>query len=326
MTLLRSLSVGCTTLVAVLMAASTAALAQSYPTHPIRLVVPFTPAGATDLAARVLADRMASLLGQPVVVDNKPGAASAIGMALVANAAPDGYTLAFAGAGTYSVLPAVRTLSFDMQKDLAPLALVARIPLVIVVPASSPYRSLTDFAAAARGRQDGVPYYTYGPGSSPQLVGAMLAREGKFKVMAVPYKGSAEATFSLMRGDVELGVDTIAALAPYIRAGKLRALAVTGTHRTPFLEGVPTVAEAGFPRTTWDGYLAASSPAGTSPAIRARLTEVMLEIMKRPDVRAAYENQSLEPVAVGPAEFGRQMAHEIKQFRQLAQELDLKID
>jgi tripartite-type tricarboxylate transporter receptor subunit TctC len=322
----RSFSVAYATLAAALIAIAGNAFAQSYPAHPIRIVVPFTPAGATDLAARVLADRMAPLLGQPVVIDNKPGAASAIGMALVANSQPDGYTLGFAGAGTYSVLPAVRTLSFDMQKDLAPLALVARIPLVIVVPASSPYRNLADLAAAARKRSDGMPYYTYGPGSSPQLVGAMLAREGKFKVMAVPYKGSSEATLALMRGDVEMGVDTVAALAAYIRAGKMRPLAITGSRRTPFLADVPTVAEAGFPGTTWDGYLAASAPAGTSPAIRARLTEAMLEIMKRPDVRAAYENQSLEPVAVGPDEFGRQMAQEIKQFRQLSLELGLRLD
>lgn len=309
-----------------IIAAPATAQGNAYPNRPIRMVVPFTPAGATDLAARVLAEHLTPMLGQPVIVENKPGAASAIGMALVAKAEPDGHTIAFAGAGTYSVLPALRPLPFDMQKDLAPLALVARIPLVLVVNATSPHRTLADFVAASRGRPDGVPYYTYGPGSSPQLVGAMLAKEGRFKVTPVSYKGSAEATVALLRGDVELGVDTVAALAPHIRAGKLRALAITGSRRTPFLDQVPTVAEAGFPATTWDGYLAASAPSGTPADIRAKLSNAMLQAMRRPDVQAAFNQQSLEPVSVGPEDFGRQMAREIGMFRVLADELKLKLD
>lgn len=323
---LRRKTAAALALTAVLFGLPTVALPQAYPNRPIRIVVPFTPAGATDVAARILAERLAPLLGQPVLVDNKPGAASAIGMALVAKAEPDGYTLAFAGAGTYSVLPALRVLPFDMQRDLAPVALVARLPLVFAVPADSPHRTLVDLVSTSRSRPNPLLYYTYGAGSSPHLLGAMLAKEGRFQVAPVPYKGSAEATLALMRGDVELGIDTVAALAPHIRAGKVRALAITGSRRAPFLAEVPTVAEAGFPASTWDGYLAASAPAGISPEVRAKLTDAILQAMQQPEVRAAYEKQSIEPVAVGPSEFGRQMAKEIGMFRQLARELDLKLD
>lgn len=311
-----------------LMAFSAAAHSQtsSFPERPIRIVVPFSPGGGTDMVARIIAEQMASQFAQPVIVDNRPGAATVIGMSLVAKAYPDGYTLVFSGAGSYSVLPAVRKLPFDMQKDLTPLALVGRMPLVIAVPASSAYRSLADLAAATRSRTEAITYYTFGPGSSPHLVGALFAREARLRATPVPYKGSTDAIVALLRGDVDVGVETIAGLLPHVRTGRVRALAVTGERRSPFMPDVPTVAEAGFPGTTWDGYLAMAAPAGVSPAIQAKLSQSLLAILQQPEVRKAIERLSVEPVAIGPDVFARQMSREITMFRNLARSLDLELE
>lgn len=290
-----------------------------WPEQAVRMVVPFPPGGGTDVVARALAQKLATRLGTAVMVDNKPGASTIIGTESVVRARPDGYTLLVSGSTSYTVNPALRSkLPYDPAKDLLPVATVARAPLVMVVSASSPYKDLNALIAAAKAAPKSINYATFGSGSGPHLAGALLEQAAGIQLQDVPYRGSSQSLMALIGGEIQLGIDTVAAAAPQIRAGKLRALAIAGKSRSSMLPGVPTVEELKLPDAAFDAWYAIAAPARTpQPIIRRLVTEVEA-ITRDPELQAQMRAQGMEPVYLGPAATRAVIDDEIVRYRALA--------
>lgn len=292
------------------------AFAQAWPSRPIKLIVPFPAGGGTDIVARLLAERLGQALGQSVVVDNRPGAGTAIGAAAVAGAAADGHTLLFSGSTTFTVNPAVRrNLSYDPFKQLQPLGLVARAPLVVVTAANSPYADLPALLAAAKAQPGTLNYATFGAGTGPHLVGEMLAYARSARMTAVPYKGSADALVGILRGDVQMGVDTLASAKGQIDQGKLRALAVISEKRTPLMPQVPSLGELGLGHALFDAWYALAAPAGLEPAVAARLEKTLATIAADADFRQKLAQQSMDGDWLAPAGLKALMDREVTRYR-----------
>jgi tripartite-type tricarboxylate transporter receptor subunit TctC len=280
------------------------ASADEYPTRSIRVVVPFSPGGAVDGPMRLIAQGLSQRLGQAVVVENKPGAGATIGTDVVAKSAPDGYTLLLASqtnaisATLYSKLP------FDPVEDFTPISLIGREPGVIVVNPALPVTTLAQLIAYVKERPGQVDYASSGNGSGQHLFAALLASRTGMKMNHVPYRGSGQATTDLLAGVVAMSIPGTAGMVGHIKAGKLRALAVTGARRSPQLPEVPTVIEAGVPgfeAYVWMGLLA---PKGTPPAIVERLNREVLAVLAEDDVKRYMATAGIEIVGSTPAEFG----------------------
>jgi tripartite-type tricarboxylate transporter receptor subunit TctC len=248
---------------------SAAALAQGggWPDRPVRLVVPFPPAGSTDVLSRILAEGLQRRLGQPVVVENRPGAGGNIGMDAVAKAPPDGYTFGAATIGQFSINQFLySSMSWDMDRDLVPVSLTWELPNVVVVPAQLPVKSLAEFIAWAKAKRGGISFGSPGVGTTAHLSGEIFRSRLGLEAQHVPFRGAAQAIPAMLAGDVDLAIDNLPSYASIIQAGQLRALAVTSASRWPSMPDVPTMAEAGVPDfviTSWAGFVA---PKGTPPA------------------------------------------------------------
>lgn len=292
------------------------ALAQSWPARPIKLVVPFPPGGGTDIVARLLAERLGQALGQSLVVDNRPGAGTAIGAAAVASAPPDGYTLLFSGSSTFTVNPAVRrNLSYDPFTQLQPLGLVARAPLVVVTAANSPYADLPQLLTAARNQPGVLNYATFGPGTGPHLVGEMLSYTRGARMVPVAYKGSADALVGILRGDVHMGIDTLASARGQIEQGKLRALAVISEQRTPLMPQLPSLVELGLGYALFDAWYALAGPAGLPPAVASGLEKALSTIAGDAEFRQKLTQQSMEGAWLAPTPLKALMEKEVTRYR-----------
>lgn len=303
------------------------AQAQAWPAKPIRLVVPFPPGGGTDVAARIIGERLSARLGQPVVIDNKPGAATAIGVGMVIAAEPDGYTLLFSGSSSYTVNPAVRSkLGYDPFKQLSPIAMVARTPLVLVTSATGPYKTLKDVLAKAKAEPGTLTYATFGAGSAPHLAGELLANATGVKFSAIPYKGSAEADIGVVRADVSMGIDTLAAVNPLVQSGKLRALAVISEKRSAQMPNVPAYGELQLSPALLDGWYAVAAPAGISPAVRDQLLQALTAVVTDPAVGKKLQQQSLEPALLGPQALREVMDSEITRYRAMVARAGIRLD
>lgn len=303
------------------------ATAPTWPTQPVRIVVPFAPGGGTDIVARAIGRKLGERLGQAVIIDNKPGAATVIGTDAVAKARPDGHTLLVSGSSTYTVNPALRTrLPYDPERDLTPVALVARAPLVLVVPASSTLRSLDDLLAEARARPGSLNYATFGSGSAPHLAGALLGLSAGVRFQDIPYKGSSPALMGLIGGEIQMGIDTVAAAAPHLRSGKLRALAIVGSTRSSQLPGVATLAELKRPEASLEAWYAMAAPGGTPPAVLHRLERELALILRDPQVQAQLRAQAMEPTLVGGSALRELMQSEVARYRALAHRAAITID
>ncbi|WYX20009.1 tripartite tricarboxylate transporter substrate binding protein [Achromobacter xylosoxidans] len=297
----------------------------NYPTRPITIVVTFPPGGGTDLLARRLGADLQEQFGQPVVVENRPGASGNIGARVVAESPPDGYTLLMVNS-SFAINPGVyRSLGFSPRRDFTAVVNVAFVPSVFVVPAASPLRTLDDALNAARPERP-LPFASCGNGTPQHLAGEMLARATGAPLQQVPYKGCGPALTDVMSGQVGMGVVTASSAAPLIAAGRLRALAVTSPQRSPLLPAVPTVAEqgiSGYALDQWHGLLA---PAATPPAVVARLNATLARIMLRPDVQAALREQGFTPTTSSPGAFQDMINADIDRYTALTAAIGLHAD
>jgi tripartite-type tricarboxylate transporter receptor subunit TctC len=291
--------------------AQAGASASVWPDRAVRVVVPFPPGGGTDAVARALSQTLATRLGKPVVVDNKPGASTIIGTDNVVKAEPDGYTLLVSGSTSYTVNAALRNkLPYDPLKDLAPVAIIARAPLVVVVNAASPYKDLASLLAAAKAAPKTINYATFGSGSGPHLAGALLEQAAGVRLQDVPYRGSAQAMMGLIGGEIQMAIDTVASAAPHVRSGKLRALAIAGNERARALPNVATVQELNLPEAAFDGWYAKEVEAA----------------MRDPHLQEQIRAQGMEPVFIGPKAMQATMEDEIGRYRALAHRAQIVVE
>ena len=279
------------------------AAAQSYPTRPLRLVVPFAPGGATDIVARLIGEQLGRQLGQPVVVENRPGAGGITGSDLVAKAAADGYTLVVSNIAAHGAGPAItRNMPYDPDRDFTHIALIGTIANALVVNPNLPVRSLAEFLDHAR-RNPGLFYGSGGRGTSAHLSGELLKAMTGVEITHVPYRGAAPAMADLIGGQIPAVFDAIGSIAAAVRAGQLRMLAVTSPQRSPAMPDVPTIAEAGVPgyeATSWFGI---SGPAGLPPAVADRLSSELRVAMQQPDVARRLEDLGFVRRDYAPAEY-----------------------
>ena len=300
--------------------------ADDFPSRPLRVIVPFSPGGAVDGPMRLIAQHLSQRLGQPVVVENKPGAGATIGTDVVAKAAPDGYTLLLASQTNAISATLYSNLPFDPIEDFTPVALIGREPGVVVVNPAVPVTSLQQLIAYVKERPGQIDYASSGNGSGQHLFAALLASRTGMKMNHVPYRGSGQATTDLLGGVVAMSIPGTAGMVGHIKAGKLRALAVTGAGRSPQLPDVPTVMEAGVPdyeAYVWMGLLA---PKGTPPAIVERLNREVLAVLVQEDVKKYMATAGIEIVGSTPAEFGTFFRHEKNLWAKVIRDTGAKIE
>ena len=300
--------------------------AQAYPTKPIRLVAPSTPGDAPDVIARLVAERLSGVLGQQVVVENRPGAGGVVGSEIVAKAAPDGYTLIMGNAGSHGINAAVYSkLPYDILKDFAPVSQIAIAPNIFVVNPALPVHTMPEFIAYAKARPGQLSYASGGNGSSSHMSMKLLKSMAGIDIVHVPYKGSTPALTDVISGqDAVMSVNMPPAV-PHVKAGTLRALAVTTRTRAPSMPDLPTVAETlpGYETVAWFGVLA---PAGTPKDVINRLSVEIAKIARSPDMRERLAGMGAEPVGGTPEEFGAVMARDIEKWTALAKSVGIKID
>ncbi|MCD0498513.1 tripartite tricarboxylate transporter substrate binding protein [Achromobacter sp. MY14] len=302
-----------------------AATDATYPDHAITIVVTFPPGGGTDLLARRIGASLQEELGQPVIVENRPGASGNIGARAVAEAPPDGYTVLMVNS-SFAINPGVyRNLDFSPKQDFAAVINVAFVPSVFVVPAASPLQTLGDaLAVAVPGKP--LPFASCGNGTPQHLAGEMLARSSGAVLQQVPYKGCGPALKDVTAGQVAMGIVTASSAAPLIAAGKLRALAVTSPARSPLMPTVPTVAEAGiagYALDQWHGLLA---PAATPRAVVDKLNAAVTKIVRRPETQAALREQGFTPASSTPKEFQSMINADIDRYTALTESIGLRAD
>jgi len=302
------------------------AQAQEYPARAIRVIVPFSPGGAVDGPMRLVAQGLGKRLGQSVVVENKPGAGATIGTDIVAKAPPDGYTLLLASQTNAISATLYAKLPFDPIEDFAPITLIGREPGVVVVNPAVPATTLAQFIAYVKERPGQVDFASSGNGSGQHLFAAMLASKTGMKMNHIPYKGSGQATTDLLAGVVAMAIPGTAGMVGHIKAGKLRALAVTGAARSPQLPDVPTVMESGVPDYEAYVWMGLFAPKGTPPAIIDRLQREVSAVLAEDEVRRYMSGAGIEIVGSQPGEFGRFYRHEKEQWAKVIRETGAKVD
>lgn len=316
-------------LAAALIAATVAggAAAQTFPAKPIKVIVPFPPAGGTDILARIVTDRLNQTLGWAMVVDNKPGAGGNLGVEAAAKSAPDGYTLVLGQTSNLAINPTLYSkLPYDPQKDLVPIVAVATAPLVLVVPANSPYKTLADVIAAAKAKPGEVNFASPGNGTVAHLTGELLQKTAGVKFQHIPYKGTNQAVNDVLGGQVQLYMSSVPSALSFIKGGKLRALVVTSAQRVNDLPNVPTINESGykgFDATTWFGLLA---PAGTPQPIVAKLNAEVNRILQIAEVRQKIDSEGAIAMGGSPEDFAALLKREIGRWGQIVKESGAKLD
>ena len=298
---------------------------QSYPTKPIRLVVPFPPGGGTDILARQVANKLTERLKWNIVVDNRSGAGGNIGIEAAAKSPPDGYTIVMGQTSNLAINPSLYSkLPYDPVKDLMPISLVASFPIAITVSAKAPHKTLGEVIAAAKAKPNEITFASSGNGTVAHLTGELLQRAAGVKMTHIPYKGAAQAFPDLIGGRVNMFMSSLETALPQVKAVTVRAIAVTSTKRTPALPDVPTVSETykGFESMTWFGILA---PAKTPQAIVTRLSEEITKVLQLPDVREHMSAGGGE-VKPGPAEFAAVLKADLAKWTKIVKESGAKVD
>jgi tripartite-type tricarboxylate transporter receptor subunit TctC len=303
------------------------AQAQTYPAKPVRMVVGFPPGGGTDILARIVALKLSEAWGQQVVVENRPGASATIAAAVVAKAAPDGYTLSMGQLTPNAIAPALMAdLPYDAARDFVPVILVGTSPNVLVVNPSLPAKNLAELVALAKSRPGKVTYASSGQGSLQHIAAELFSGVAGLQVVHVPYKGSSQAIVDMLSGQVDMNFDSMPAALQHVKAGKLRALAVTSAKRASGLPDVPTVAESGYADydlNTWWGLFV---PAGTPAAVVAKIHRDTLAILQNADVRERFAGVSVDVGGGSAEDFANLVAADIAKYRALVRQLRIRTD
>lgn len=298
-----------------------------YPDKPLKLVIPFPPGGITDVIGRNLAHHAQQAMGQPMIVDNRPGGGGVIATDVVAKSAPDGATILLAAIGQAVVNPyLLKKLPYDPKADLTPVSLIAQGPNVLVVNAASPYKTLGDLLADAKKTPGALTFGSYGNGSSPHLAAALLTERTGARFTHIPYKGAAPAMNDLLGGQTSFMFDSLITSLPQLKAGKLRALAVTSAARNALIPSVPTFAEAGvgdFTMLAWYGIFAQGK---TPPAIVDRLNKEIVEFAATPAARKQFADQGLELISDSPGEYAKFLAAEDRKWSAVIKRANITID
>jgi tripartite-type tricarboxylate transporter receptor subunit TctC len=290
------------------LSAATLAQADNWPSRPLTLIVPFPPGGAADTVGRYYAEQLSTSLGQPVVVDNKPGAGTAIAAEAVAKAKPDGYTLSLATAGQLAILPNLQAVRYDPIKDFTPVAMLASVPNVVAVGPKTKVDSLQALIDQAKAKPGALSYSSCGNGTLCHLSGELLKNLAGVDLLHVPYKGSAPAVTGLLGGEVDVAVDTLTVLAPQIQAGKLKGLVLTSAERSPLLPSVPSANEVGLPGFVASGWFGIVLPKGAEPALVERLNNAIEVIADKPETAERFGQQGISVERSSPAGFAQVIA------------------
>ena len=319
--------------IAILVAAATTVHAQPtakpggvYPSRPVRLIVPFAPGGSNDIMARIAAQKLTESFGQQVIVDNRAGASGIVGTDIAAKSAPDGYTLLMMSL-TLAVNPSLyRKLPYNTEKDLAPVTLVASAPLLLVVHPSIPAKSVNELIAHARANPGKLNFGSGGPGTTPHLAGEMLKMMAKLEMTHIPYKGGGPALADLIGGQIQLMLENIPSTLPHVKAGRLRALAVSGLKRSPLTPDLPTLDEAGLKGYEIVGWNGLFVPSGTPQNIVAHLHALTVKALAQPDVKARLATLGAEGVGNTPEQFRAFVKAEIVKWARVVKAAGLKVE
>jgi tripartite-type tricarboxylate transporter receptor subunit TctC len=306
---------------------ATAPGAQTYPAKPVRFLVGYAPGGATDINARIVALKLTEMWGQQVVVDNRPGASGTIAAELVAKAAPDGYMLLIAPQTSVVAAPLIfRKVNFDTMKDFASLSIVGSTPLLLVIHPSLPPKTFKEFTAFMKANASKLSYATGGIGSTPHFAAELLSLSLGVKLVHVPYKGENPAVADIIGGQIPLMFSNISAVLPFVKAGRVRALAITSLKRSPLAPEYPTVAESGFPDfdvATWSGLYA---PSAIARDLGMRISGDVAKAVRQPDVKERMANQGIEPVGSTPEEHLAYVKTEFIRIGRVAREANIRAD
>ena len=305
---------------------SAAAWAQAWPSKPIRVIVPLTPGAATDIMARTVLEQGSAQLGQPIIVENRPGGGNTIGMAAVAKADPDGYTI-LANSSTHTVAPATRSsLPFHPTEDLAAVIPFGNMPVVMVVNPSKGYKKLSDFVAAAKAKPGSINYASAGAGNSSHLNGERFRLAAGFEAVHVPQRGPAEALTEVVAGRLDFYFAPLVNALPFLTAGQLQALAVSGSQRASALPSVPTTVEAGYPNSEYNFWVGVFAPAKVAPELRARLHAEIARALAHAATREKVNNLGADPMPMTPAEFDDHVRREIEVNRELVRAAGIQVN
>jgi tripartite-type tricarboxylate transporter receptor subunit TctC len=306
---------------------ATAAFAQGYPNRAVKVVVPWPPGQATDIAARVVAEKLQTALGQPFVVENRPGAGGSIGSDVVAKSTPDGYTLLAASAGPISIMPHLQKTPYDPQKDFAPVSLIALVPFVLVTHPSFPASDLKGFIANVRANPGKYSFSSSGTAASAYMITALFNSMAQLEAQHVPYKGSAPALTDIVGGQITYTIETVAATIGHVKSGRLKAYGVSFAQRASAMPDVPTIAEAaplpGYDIGAWIGYTA---PAGTPREALNRLAAEMQKIAQAPDIKERYLTLGLDPISSTPDEMATFMRQQQERYGSIIKTQGIKAE
>lgn len=322
----RTLASACATIIA--LTATSAQAQNDYPARPISMVVPFTPGGGTDGVARILGDQLGKQLKQSIVIDNRAGAAGVIGTASVAKASPDGYRILFTSSAPITIASNMpdSTLNYDPVQDLAPVALVARQPVLVVVNAKSPAKSLEDLVALSKSTPDGLTYGSPGAGTELHMTGELFRQSTDANLLHVPYKGGAPAITDLLAGHIDVLFVVTSSILPHIQSGAVRALATTDTQRIPVLPDVPTTAEAGLPAVNATAWWGVFAPKDTPEEVIQRLTASIKTVEQDATFQARMAEAGVMPDYLDPAAFADHIENELGKWKQVVEATADKMD
>jgi len=301
--------------------------ADVYPSQPINIVVAYPPGGSTDVAARLLAQDLSKRLNQQVVVDNRSGAAGAVGTMNVVRAAADGHTVLFASSAELTVAPALRkSITYDVDRDLVPVAMVAQVPFILAVNNDLPVNSVQELVAYVKANPGKVNYSSFGNGTSNHMVGESLKLEANLDMEHVPYRGSAPSLQDLVGGQVQMTFDTITALMPLIEAGRVKPLAIATAERSALVPNLPTVAESGFPGFTGGTWFGVMAPRGTPPEVVEKLSFAIRDSLNSPEIAEQLSQRGFIPTPRDPAGLTEQIQKESARWKAVQEKIDLQLD